>query len=134
MRSKNYKGCKCIKKKVSKCEEVVRTYDAIQTAYVDVLDQDDSIRAIKCNVILDDIEKGLFQLLGVPADSRQRLFRPLAIHRDPAAFQFPVHECHRFQYQLMQIHRFKLGFPRPDEEHQILMFADKGQGLKYLLK
>ena len=56
MRSKNYKGCKCIKKKVSKCEEVVRTYDAIQTAYVDVLDQDDSIRAIKCNVILDDIE------------------------------------------------------------------------------
>ena len=56
MRSKNYKGCKCIKKKVSKCEEVVRTYDAIQTAYVDVLDQDDSIRFIKCNVILDDIE------------------------------------------------------------------------------
>ena len=56
MRSKNYKGCKCIKKKVSKCEEVVRTYDAIQTAYVDVLDQDDSIRVIKCNVIFDDIE------------------------------------------------------------------------------
>ena len=40
MRPKNFKGGRCIKTKLKKCEEVARTYDKIQTAYADVLDKD----------------------------------------------------------------------------------------------
>ena len=33
MRPKNFKGGRCIKTKLKKCDEVARTYDKIQTAY-----------------------------------------------------------------------------------------------------
>ena len=32
MRPKNFKGGRCIKSKLKKCDEVARTYDKIQTA------------------------------------------------------------------------------------------------------
>ena len=47
MRPKNFKGGRCIKTKLKKCEEVPRTYDKIQTAYADVLDKDKNIEVIK---------------------------------------------------------------------------------------
>lgn len=34
---KNYKGAKCTKRYVEKCEDVCKTYDAIQYAYADLL-------------------------------------------------------------------------------------------------
>ena len=42
MKRINYKG-RCEKRKASKCTEVCRTYSKIQSAYVDVLEQDESI-------------------------------------------------------------------------------------------
>ena len=52
MRKKGFKG-RCEKRVVSKCREVCRTYDSIQSAYVDQLQEDDSIREFQCNGLLD---------------------------------------------------------------------------------
>ena len=60
MRPKNFKGGKCVKMKLQKCDEVARTYDAVQAAYAAILDLDDNIESIKCNVVLDDIEDGAY--------------------------------------------------------------------------
>jgi len=49
MRKRNYKG-RCEKKSLSKSAEVVRTYDAIQSIYVDILQSREDIAEIKCNV------------------------------------------------------------------------------------
>lgn len=57
MRKKGYKG-RCEKRLISKCEGVCRTYDAIQSAYADILQADDSIREIQCNVLLDGLPEG----------------------------------------------------------------------------
>ena len=60
MRSKNFKGSKCVKMKLNKSEEVVRTFDNIQTAYAQILDKNESIQKIQCNVVLEEIENGEF--------------------------------------------------------------------------
>ena len=57
MRKKGYKG-RCIKKALPKCKEVCRTYDEIQTAYADILQKDNSIVEIKCNVYLEGLTEG----------------------------------------------------------------------------
>ena len=57
MRSKNFKGSGCTKKKLKKCEDVVRTYDKIQAKYADILDRDENIKSIKCNVVLEGLEE-----------------------------------------------------------------------------
>lgn len=57
MRKKNFKG-RTEKRILSKCEGVCRTYDAIQSAYADILQADDSIREIRCNVLLDGLSEG----------------------------------------------------------------------------
>ena len=60
MRSKNFKGSKCVKMNLQKSEEVVRTFDNIQTAYAQILDKNESIQKIQCNVPLEGIEEGEF--------------------------------------------------------------------------
>ena len=55
MRKKNYKG-RCEKRIISKCKDVCKTYDAIQYAYSEVLEQDKNVREIRCNVLLDDLQ------------------------------------------------------------------------------
>ena len=45
---------------LQKCDEVARTYDSVQAAYAAILDLDDNIESIKCNVVLDDIEDGAY--------------------------------------------------------------------------
>ena len=60
MRSKNFKGSKCVKMKLSKSDEIVRTFDNIQTAYAQILDKDENIQKIQCNVSLEDLEEGEF--------------------------------------------------------------------------
>lgn len=57
MRKKNFKG-KCEKRKVVKCADVCRTFDAIQTAYVDVLVENPNIVEFRCNFYLDGLEEG----------------------------------------------------------------------------
>lgn len=55
MRKKNFKG-RCEKRVISKCSEVCRTYDPLQYAYADILQANDDIKEIKCNVLLDGSE------------------------------------------------------------------------------
>ena len=57
MRKKNYKG-RCEKRVLSKCKEVCRTYDDIQSVYAELLQKSDSITEIRCNVLLDSLEAG----------------------------------------------------------------------------
>jgi len=53
MRKKDFKG-RCVKKNLSKCKVVCKTYDKIQTAYADILQNDDDIIEIRCNVSVGD--------------------------------------------------------------------------------
>lgn len=57
MRKKNFKG-RTEKRILSKCKEVCRTYDAIQSVYADILQADDSIREMQCNILLDGLPEG----------------------------------------------------------------------------
>lgn len=57
MRKKNYKG-RCEKRVLEKGANVIRTYDEIQYAYADVLQNMDTIKEIRCNVLLDGLEEG----------------------------------------------------------------------------
>ena len=89
MRKKNYKG-RCEKRALSKCKEICRTYDDIQFAYADMLQQNDSITEIRCNVLLDGLELGQYttDFVSVKADnylmvrecvSRKFLTKPLTV-------------------------------------------------------
>ena len=49
MRKKGFKG-RCEKRKISKCRDILRTYDPIQYAYADILQEKDGIKEIRCNV------------------------------------------------------------------------------------
>ncbi len=57
MRKKNFKG-RCEKRMIRKCTEVCRTYDAIQYAYADLLQMDEEVKEIRCNVLLDGLDVG----------------------------------------------------------------------------
>lgn len=50
----------CEKKDLSKSQEVCRTYDAIQSTYADILQNDNSIQEIRCNVLLDGLAEGAY--------------------------------------------------------------------------
>lgn len=53
MLKKGYKG-RCEKKVLSKCQNVCRTYNPIQTKYADILQECED----KCNVLLDGLPEG----------------------------------------------------------------------------
>ena len=57
MQKKNYKG-KCIKRKLSKCADVCRTYSEIADVYAQKLEASPDIAEIRCNVFLDGFELG----------------------------------------------------------------------------
>ena len=59
MRKINYKG-RCEKRKVSKCEYICRTYNKIQSAYVDQLENDDDVVSFECNVRLKGVADDLY--------------------------------------------------------------------------
>lgn len=59
MRKKNYKG-RCQKRTLSKSKEVCRFYDAIQSKYADILQEDKDIEEICCNVPLESLPEGEF--------------------------------------------------------------------------
>lgn len=52
MRKKNFKG-RCEKKTIGKCKTVCKTFDPIQSAYIDILDDRCDVAEIQCNVELD---------------------------------------------------------------------------------
>lgn len=89
MRKKNFKG-RCEKRVISKCSEVCRTYDALQYAYADLLQENDEVQEIRCNVPLDGIDIGEYtsDFVCVKADNdlmvrecvfRKLLMKPLTI-------------------------------------------------------
>lgn len=47
---------RCERRTLSKSKEVVRTYDAIQSKYADMLQQDNEIKEIRCNFLLEEEE------------------------------------------------------------------------------
>ena len=49
MHKRNFKG-QCFKKKVSKCNDVARTYSELAFRYLDVLEDNDDIVSFVCNV------------------------------------------------------------------------------------
>lgn len=57
MRKKGYKG-RCEKKSLSKCKEVCRTYDLLQSKYADMLEESPDIQEIRCNVLLEGLTEG----------------------------------------------------------------------------
>lgn len=57
MRKKNFKG-RCVKRSLSKCVGVCRTYDDIQYAYADVLQETEGVKEFRCNVLMEGLELG----------------------------------------------------------------------------
>lgn len=55
MRKKNYKG-RCEKRALSKCIGVCRTYDALQYAYSNMLEENEEVKEFQCNVPLNSEE------------------------------------------------------------------------------
>ena len=57
MRKKGFKG-QVKKRVIGKCKGVFRAYDEIQSACADILQTDDWIVEIRCNVLLDGLDEG----------------------------------------------------------------------------
>ncbi len=90
MRKVNYKG-RCTKRKLSKCKDVCRTFDAIQMKVVDMLQANDEIKTFRCNVCLEGVENNLYMtdLVAEKSDGttlvrecvwRKNLSKPLTAH------------------------------------------------------
>lgn len=57
MRKKGYKG-RCEKRLLSKSKEVCKLYDSIQSIYANMLQKNEDIKEIRCNVLLDGLTEG----------------------------------------------------------------------------
>lgn len=49
---------RCTKKRLEKCEEIARLYSKIAVAYADILEADDGIQTIACNVPMEGLSVG----------------------------------------------------------------------------
>jgi len=78
MRKKGFKG-RCEKRVLSKSKEVCRTYDAIQYACADWLQNDDSVQEIRSNVPL---EGSKYTALAETHISFHFLYRHMSPYRD----------------------------------------------------
>ena len=97
MRKKNFKG-RCEKRKLSKCEDVCRTFDAIQFAYADLLNGSEDIKSFRVNVLLDGMDGGYTSdFVCVKADNdlmvrecveRKHLTKPLTVKLFQASKDF----------------------------------------------
>ena len=59
MKKINYKG-RCEKRQVSKCSDICRTYSKLQSAFVDLLEKDDSVVSFECNVPLKGVAYDMY--------------------------------------------------------------------------
>lgn len=62
VQKKGYKG-RCEKRMLPKCHGVCRTFNAIQYAYADILQNDVGIKEIRCNVLLDGLPEGEYIII-----------------------------------------------------------------------
>jgi len=59
MKLKGYKRTRCEKRAMSKCADgVARTYNAIESKYADMLQENPDIKEFRCQVLLDGLEIG----------------------------------------------------------------------------
>ena len=74
MRKKNYKG-RCDKRLINKCKLHCKTYDAIQAAYVEMLDKDPAVVEIQCNVPLDgeDVKEYMTDVVAIMSNGEIRV-------------------------------------------------------------
>ena len=49
---------RCTKKRIEKCQEIARLYNKIAVAYADILEADDEIQTITCNVPMEGLPVG----------------------------------------------------------------------------
>lgn len=57
MRKKNFKG-RTEKRRLAKCKEVCKTYDAIQYAYAEILSTCPDVTEFRCNVLMEGLQEG----------------------------------------------------------------------------
>jgi hypothetical protein len=95
---KDYKG-RCTKKKLLKCADVCRTYSDIQCLYADLLQENDNIKEIRCNVLLNGLDIGEYttDFVCVKSDDalmvrecvqRKHLLKPLTVKLLDASRQY----------------------------------------------
>lgn len=59
MKPKGYKRTRCEKRTMSKCADgVARTYNAIETKYAEMLQENPDIKEFRCQVLLEGLEIG----------------------------------------------------------------------------
>lgn len=59
MKLKGYKRTRCEKRTMSKCADgVVRTYNAIESSYAEMLQENTNIKEFRCQVLLEGLEIG----------------------------------------------------------------------------
>lgn len=59
MKLKGYKRTRCEKRTMSKCADgVVRTYNAIESSYAEMLQENTDIKEFRCQVLLEGLEIG----------------------------------------------------------------------------
>ena len=54
MRKLHYKG-RCTRRKLSKCKDICRTYDKVQTVYADWLQANEDIVSFECNIKMEGV-------------------------------------------------------------------------------
>ena len=59
MKKTNYKG-RCEKKMYSKCKGVCKTYSKLQSAFADMLEEDEEVISFECNVPIEDYADSLY--------------------------------------------------------------------------
>ena len=86
MQKKNYKG-RCVKRNLSKCKGVCRTYSLLQQAYADILQNQKDVAEFETNVALDGEEytsdflfkKGNGDLAVRECVNRNHLSKPMVV-------------------------------------------------------
>lgn len=58
MRKKHYKGVKCVKRNLTKCEGACKTFDSIHYAFTDLLNESEDIISFRCNVLMEGLAEG----------------------------------------------------------------------------
>lgn len=59
MKKKSYRGTRCEKRTMSKCADgVARTYNAIESSYVNMLQENPDIKEFRCQVPLEGLDIG----------------------------------------------------------------------------
>ena len=59
MKKKSYRGTRCEKRTMSKCADgVARTYNALESKYAEMLQENPDIKEFRCQVLLEGLEIG----------------------------------------------------------------------------